>query len=95
MPFGGGGGGEAELRRMSDETGGRVFQIDRRNTLDDAFKDIQEEMRSQYSIGYSPRIRRRTAPTASSTSGRRTRTRRSRRAKATTRWSGKTEGSSA
>ncbi len=52
-PFGGGGQGEAELRRMSDATGGRVFHIDRRTTLDDAFKDIQEEMRSQYALGYS------------------------------------------
>jgi VWFA-related protein len=49
-----GGGGEGDLRRMSDETGGRVFHIDRRYTLEDAFKDLQDEMRSQYSIGYSP-----------------------------------------
>jgi VWFA-related protein len=53
-PFGGGGGGEGELRKMSQETGGRVFHIDRRYTLEDAFKDLQEEMRTQYSIGYSP-----------------------------------------
>jgi VWFA-related protein len=53
-PFGGGGGGEGELRKMSQETGGRVFHIDRRYSLEDAFKDLQEEMRTQYSIGYSP-----------------------------------------
>lgn len=50
----GGGGGEAELKKMSDETGGRVFKVDRKNTLDDIFKQIQEEMRSQYAIAYSP-----------------------------------------
>lgn len=51
--FGGGAGGEGELRRMSDATGGRVFHIDRRNTLEDAFRDLQEEMRTQYAIQYS------------------------------------------
>jgi VWFA-related protein len=53
-PFGGGGGGEAELRRMSGDTGGRVFKVDRRYTLDDVFKDLQDELRSQYSISYAP-----------------------------------------
>jgi VWFA-related protein len=52
-PFGGGGGGEAELRRMSDQTGGRVFHIDRKTTLEDAFKDIQEDLRTQYALGYN------------------------------------------
>ena len=50
----GGGGGEGELRRMSSDTGGQVFHVDRRHTLDDAFREIQEEMRSQYAIGYTP-----------------------------------------
>ena len=50
----GSGGGEAELRRMSDETGGRVFKVDRRHPLDEAFQELQEEMRSQYAIGYTP-----------------------------------------
>jgi VWFA-related protein len=50
----GGGGGEAELKKISDETGGHVFKVDRKNSLDDIFRQIQEEMRSQYAIGYSP-----------------------------------------
>jgi VWFA-related protein len=41
-----GGGGEGELRRMSSETGGQV--------LDDIFREIQDEMRSQYAITYQP-----------------------------------------
>ena len=50
----GGGQGEGDLRRLSTETGGRVFKVDRKNSLDDIFRDLQEEMRSQYSIGYVP-----------------------------------------
>lgn len=53
-PFGGGGGGRGELQRMSAETGGKVFDVDRKHTLDEAFREIQDEMRSQYSIGYTP-----------------------------------------
>ncbi len=55
-----GGGGffvhlsDSALRRMSDETGGRVFHIDRKHSLEDAFKELQDEMRSQYAIGYTP-----------------------------------------
>jgi VWFA-related protein len=50
----GGGQGIADLNKMSSETGGRVFKVDRRNSLDDIFRDLQDEMRSQYSIGYAP-----------------------------------------
>ena len=50
----GGGQGEGELRRMSTETGGQVYRVDRRTSLDDIFQDLQDEMRSQYSIGYQP-----------------------------------------
>jgi len=50
----GGGGGEGELRRMSSETGGQVFHVDRNHSLDDIFREIQEEMRSQYAITYQP-----------------------------------------
>jgi VWFA-related protein len=53
-PFGGGGGGESELRKMSDETGGHVFKVDRGHSLEQIFGELQDEMRSQYSIGYTP-----------------------------------------
>jgi len=49
-----GGGGEGELRRMSSETGGQVFHVDRNHSLDDIFKELQDEMRSQYAITYQP-----------------------------------------
>lgn len=50
--FGGGGGGT--LKKLAEETGGHAFRVDRRNTLQQVFKDIQDEMRSQYAIGYTP-----------------------------------------
>lgn len=50
----GGGGGEGELRRMSSETGGQVFRVDRNHSLDDIFRELQDEMRSQYAITYQP-----------------------------------------
>jgi VWFA-related protein len=54
-PFGGfGGGGESALRKMSDATGGHVYKVDRKHTLDQVFKELQDEMRSQYAIGYTP-----------------------------------------
>jgi VWFA-related protein len=49
-----GGGGEGDLKKMSSETGGHVFTVDRKHTLNDAFKDLQDELRNQYSIGYVP-----------------------------------------
>jgi VWFA-related protein len=49
-----GGGGEGYLKKMSDETGGHVFKVDRKHTLDQVFKELQDEMRSQYAIGYTP-----------------------------------------
>ena len=50
----GGGGGGAVLRRMSEETGGHMFQVSRRHPLSEAFEEIQREMRTQYAIGYLP-----------------------------------------
>jgi VWFA-related protein len=46
--------GEGDLKKMSDETGGHVYKVDRKNTLDMVFKELQDEMRSQYLIGYTP-----------------------------------------
>lgn len=49
----GGGGGEGSLKKMADETGGRLFHVDRKNTLSSIFQQIQDEMRNQYAISYS------------------------------------------
>ncbi len=49
-----GGSGEPELRKLSDQTGGRVFHVDRKNSLEDVFDELQKEMRSQYTLAYSP-----------------------------------------
>jgi len=46
--------GDGDLRKMSEETGGRLMRVDRRRPLEDIFKEIQTEMRSQYAIGYTP-----------------------------------------
>ncbi len=47
-----GGGGESELRKMSDETGGHVFTVSSKHPLNEVFNEIQNELRNQYSIGY-------------------------------------------
>jgi Ca-activated chloride channel family protein len=39
---------------MSEETGGRLFRAGRRTSLDDIFRQLQEELRNQYAIGYTP-----------------------------------------
>lgn len=53
MVFGGGGMGDSALRKMSEETGGRMYRVDRKHTLRRIFTELQEEIRSQYAIGYS------------------------------------------
>ena len=47
------GSSDGALRQMSDETGGRELRVDRKNTLSSIFTQIQEEMRSQYAIGFT------------------------------------------
>jgi Ca-activated chloride channel homolog len=43
------------LRKLAEKTGGRAFFLDEGMDLDAAFAQIQEEMRSQYVIAYSPK----------------------------------------
>jgi VWFA-related protein len=46
--------GASVLKHMAEETGGRLFQVDRKNSLENIFEQIQQEMRTQYLIGYTP-----------------------------------------
>jgi VWFA-related protein len=50
--FSGGADGRNVLMRMSRETGGGFFEVSKKQSLDDTFAQIQEELRSQYNIGY-------------------------------------------
>ncbi len=51
--FGRMGGGSA-LKRLSRHTGGRVIKVRKARNMGDAFEEIAEELRSQYSLGYTP-----------------------------------------
>ncbi len=44
--------GDRVLKQMADETGGRAFFPFKVEELDDAFRQINQELRSQYNIGY-------------------------------------------
>jgi VWFA-related protein len=47
--------GDAEMKKLSEETGGRVIEVgNKQDKLRQAFDQIQNELRSQYNIGYTP-----------------------------------------
>jgi len=43
-----------DMSQLAEQTGGRMITVNNPNKLGDAFKQISNELRSQYSIGYSP-----------------------------------------
>lgn len=62
--MGGGGGhrypqesrpdGKKILEQISQETGGKLFEVSGKETVDKVYGLIQEELRGQYSLGYTP-----------------------------------------
>ena len=47
--------GDSEMKKLSRETGGRVIEVGNKfDKLRDAFDQIALELRSQYSVGYTP-----------------------------------------
>ena len=46
--------GKKVMQRMSRETGGGFFEVSKKLTIDQIYDRIQEEVRSQYSLGYTP-----------------------------------------
>lgn len=50
--FGGGNGSIA--KKLADETGGRVITVNSEKKLKEAFDEISDELRSQYTLGYYP-----------------------------------------
>jgi Ca-activated chloride channel homolog len=48
------GRGAAVLETLSKRTGGRYFAVTKKQSVDIIYKTIEEELRSQYNIGYLP-----------------------------------------
>jgi VWFA-related protein len=58
-PSSGGGGashvdGKKILERMTQETGGRLFEVSKKETVAKIYDQIAEELRAQYRLGYTP-----------------------------------------
>jgi VWFA-related protein len=45
--------GKKVLQQLSKETGGGFFQVSNKETIDKIYRQIQEELRNQYSLGYT------------------------------------------
>jgi len=46
--------GKKILQRISKETGGRFFEVTKKETVGDIYSSIVEELRTQYIMGYTP-----------------------------------------
>lgn len=44
--------GKGHLMRLAQETGGGFFEVSKKQTIDNVYDLLQEELRSQYSLGY-------------------------------------------
>ncbi len=46
--------GKKNLEQISRETGGRLFEVSGKQTVEKIYAQIEEDLRNQYSLGYSP-----------------------------------------
>lgn len=46
--------GKKVLERISHETGGRLFEVSKKEPIDQIYSGIQEELRNQYNLGFTP-----------------------------------------
>jgi VWFA-related protein len=56
MPGSGHPDGKKVLEQISRETGGRFFRVSKKDTLSKVYAEINDDLRHQYSIGYSPDV---------------------------------------
>jgi VWFA-related protein len=50
--FGGGGDGRRVLVKMAKETGGSFYEVSKKEGIDQIYRAIQDELRSQYNLGF-------------------------------------------
>jgi VWFA-related protein len=46
--------GKKILERLSKQTGGRLFEVSKKQSVEEIYDQIQQELRNQYSLGYTP-----------------------------------------
>jgi len=46
--------GKKVLQRLSQETGGHFFEVSKKESVEAIYKQVQDELRNQYSLGFSP-----------------------------------------
>lgn len=46
--------GKKILTRISKETGGQMFEVSKKQPIDQIYSSIQEELRNQYNLGFTP-----------------------------------------
>ena len=46
--------GKKVLQRMSKETGGRFFEVSKKEPINEIYAQIEDELRNQYNLGYTP-----------------------------------------
>ncbi|MGH9501362.1 MAG: VWA domain-containing protein [Terriglobales bacterium] len=46
--------GKKILERISKETGGRLFEVSKKEPVEQIYSQIEEELRNQYNLGYTP-----------------------------------------
>jgi VWFA-related protein len=46
--------GKDNLKKLSGQTGGRYFEATKKETLEEIYRQIEEDLRSQYNLGYTP-----------------------------------------
>ena len=46
--------GKKIMQQISHETGGSYFEVSKKKSVADIYSEIEDELRSQYSIGYAP-----------------------------------------
>jgi VWFA-related protein len=46
--------GKKILQQLSKETGGRFFEVTKKESIDQIYAEIYEELRNQYALGYTP-----------------------------------------
>ena len=46
--------GKKVLQQISKETGGAYFDVSKKKSVDQIYSEMEEDLRNQYSLGYTP-----------------------------------------